>query len=430
MLADTQLFNRNEFVNKFEKISRFFVLFLLSVYTFSLFAFSARPLLNYIHILISLVLGVSCLIYSVLFGRLKFDIFSFLLICFCFVIIVSAIVNNAFEYINKSVFLNVCLAVGLYQFFLNKKGLYGILLSFLIGSCFFYVYYILHYKAEIFSLSFLKDSLRLGEYFNNQNEIGKAFTVTGFVALFLSFSFKKPYFSIISLISLFLLLTTGSISNLLVFACLAVLYLMLHFRKKGRIVTVLSLLFLAIFGFFLLQLPFMKYFKERFIGIFITFFSGGSVVEDGSAASRLEYALDGFKIFFSSPLFGVGPNGMIRFLTGRYSHNTLSELAGDFGILGLILFESLLLLPIFKIKRANKQQKLFTICIVFFLFFFQFFLVTFSSKLEYLLLSVLYGQISQNLSTYFQLEFSFKNHKKRIFTYNKVVCMNRDKFWL
>ena len=76
------------------------------------------------------------------------------------------------------------------------------------------------------------------------------------------------------------------------------------------------------------------------------------------------YAIQQFREF---PLFGQGSGSFSYFVTYSdeklYAHNTILEIAGEFGLLGLALYVSILILSvitIFQLRRAsNKEYKLF-----------------------------------------------------------------------
>lgn len=366
------------------------ILCFFALYSFSIFSFSSRDFFNIVNMLIASVLGLLVLIYTIAYREIVFDIFGVCLIVFCFSIFASSLVNNKIYLMSKSVFLNSALSFILYQFFKTKKDFIFFVYAVLIGGVCFFAYYLFHYRTEIFTLKFLTDSIRLGDYFDNQNGIARSFTLISLLSIFLSVFSKKYYFLTIVPLAFVLLLSTGSISNLLLFLIILFVGCLLLAPKKFRWVICALGVAIPVAGFFVLQLPQLSYFKERIFNIFLTLVTGGSTILDGSAHDRLEFALDAFSLFLTKPFFGSGPEGVIQITSGGYSHNNFSELAANYGLFGLVSYEALLLLPAFSCRRTKREYKNYLLCLISFLFLFQPFLVTFYTKIEYLVFPSFY----------------------------------------
>jgi O-antigen ligase len=193
--------------------------------------------------------------------------------------------------------------------------------------------------------------------------------------------------------SLYFVVLTGSVSNILTIFVVSSLFLIKLFQGKKRIIAILVLCFSVALFFALINVPSFSYYKTRLIDMFLSFLSDGQA-GDPSATSRFQGALNGFYLFIERPLFG---NGYSATLSNYYimSHNNFSEVSANYGIFGLIFQEALLLLPIFSIAQKRDPLSIVFFSIALFLFSFQVFLTCFDAKIDYCLMPFVYAHIFQ-----------------------------------
>ena len=128
--------------------------------------------------------------------------------------------------------------------------------------------------------------------------------------------------------------------------------------------------------------------------MFITFFGSGYGV-DYSSIYRFRAAFYGFQLFFRRPFFG---NGFDSVYANYYvmAHNNIAEIAADFGIFALIIEEFFILFPLYFVFKKNNRSlefRPFIMSTLIFMFLFQFFLVSFNSKIECIILPLCFAMI-------------------------------------
>jgi O-antigen ligase len=125
---------------------------------------------------------------------------------------------------------------------------------------------------------------------------------------------------------------------------------------------------------------------------------GNNVVE-GSLNERSHMISDGLLLWQQKPIFGWGTD-QFRYLSGyqTYSHNNFVELLGNNGLVGLVLYYSMILILLFAGLRllvsGNDNQKHYgwlNLTVLFILIFWDFALVSYYSKLQWVILSVIIG---------------------------------------
>lgn len=76
----------------------------------------------------------------------------------------------------------------------------------------------------------------------------------------------------------------------------------------------------------------------------------------GSLEAREELLRDSLRIMATHPVFGIGPGNFSSYTqTWRVAHNTYTELGAETGVPGVLLFCTLLVLSLRKIKRIRKS---------------------------------------------------------------------------
>lgn len=416
------------FLKEFSKrriVLFFSILLLFSLLIFSTFSFASRDLFNYINIGLVALLSILIVVYQLIYEKIYITSFCVLLVCFCSAILISTLLNGRLLNLSKTVFLISLMSLIVFQFAKNKNVTQLLLFGFLVGGTMFCVYYIVHYWSDIIQFSALTINDRIGDYFDNQNGVARNFVFLGIIATYFSIKTKKYYGLIYSVLMFVLIATTGSISNLLSYLIVLLFIPFVFFGKKGKIVTAIVIVLTAGIMLLLLQIPSLSYFKNRLINIFSTFFGNSGSQIDFSARDRFEYAVDAFKLFASRPLFGYGPGGVISFSSGGYAHNNFAELLADYGLIGFIFFEVIIIKLL--CFSYNKKKDNFSLCvfgIALYIFIFQFFLVTFNIKIDYIIFAVLFGHIETNKSGIFEFSFD-KTSKKIILAFNEISLFDK-----
>lgn len=405
--------------NKFRLTLLFSIIISFFAYCFSIPAFSNIHPFNYLSIGICGIMCVLMLLYTFLYSKIKINILIGFLFIFNICIVLTHLINRTFYDTPKTIFLMSAVSFCVYQFACSIKRKEVLFVAILVAGFLFSAIFIIYFRSKIFNLSNLfKD--RLGVPFDNENEIAKEFSFFALISFAFIFKSKKIVskilLSFLTALFVFLLMTTGSISALLSTILVGVICSILFEKTvKGKII--IGAVTIAVIGLFvvLLQIPQLSYFKDRIANIFKTLFSFGKEAEDGSSLSRFEAALTSFKIGFSKPIFGYGYMASTNFNNlNIQAHNNLAELFLDFGAIGLIIFESALLLPLFYTKKHENRELIFSIFI--FMFVFQFFLTTYYKKFEYIFFALGFAILDDVFDFSFVIHNSSmlkKNNKKK-----------------
>ena len=377
---------------------------------------SDRSPYNYITVIIYGLESLLIITYIIKFHQFVFDKLTCLLLIFLTTILLSQVVNVALFDFPRTLLLLSLFSIIFYQFLITlssgEKELVYKLIVF--GGLLFVAYFFVFYFKSIIHLDF---GDRLGREFSDQNDLAKNLSVFAVISEVLVFkvSFRKKIFYIVStLLFFFVILTTGSISNLLVFSLISIILVIFSTKEKKRFIAFLCVL--VLFGVFVavLQLPMMSYFKTRIVNMINSLFSNSNNV-DHSFIDRFYLAQYGIRLFSSKPVFGYGYNQVQYYTWGKdsFSHNNFIELLASFGVLGFLTFEFLFFYPLFKsYKKKNIGLIVFPII---YLLIFQVFLVIFRKKIEYILLTLAYSCIESAGKTGISIRFR-----------NKIIFIQRD----
>jgi hypothetical protein len=366
--------------------------FSLILTVFSTFTLSGVEKGNIINIAITGLCSLFCLFYILKYGSIKWNSLFVLEFIFLLSILVSFFLNGLVDFQYTPLLLAIVSGC-FFEFASQSKFEREIVLrAFFFGSIGFIFSFLIVYFGAIIHPS-ISSSNRLGTIFNNQNEVGR-FLVFCFIICFYFALFKKYIFSYLFVfLSVYFVLLTGSISNLLCIFCIIFFSVFLFFGRKGRLVIVLSFVFSLVLFFGILQIPVFLYFKTRIYGALQI--NGQS---DLSTFERWNAAVSGFYLFLEKPLFGWGANYVSTSdVYSIYSHNNIAEVAACFGIFGLLSEETLFIKPfIHSLKKKNYSTDrlfMFSAMIAFFMIIFQFFLVSYYSKIEFYYLSLMYSSM-------------------------------------
>lgn len=379
------------------KVENFFIIPILGIFAILCFfipSFSALPIFNYVTILLVAILCITILIWKFMLHKVVIDWFFFLIIIFNVAIFISNILNKDATHIITYITLSG-MAFCLYQFFLEKK--YRPLIHRVIFFAFFAfaIYFAVYYRAYLLNLSFQ----RIGDKFDNLNTVAYYFLYAFATSLSLinikrviSFVYIIP-----SLLFAFLLYRTGSRSALiLAIICLFIIPFYL-FRGRKKYIPILidvGLLFLSVISIVLIE----KILNISIFSRLIEFFDAlkGEGV-DYSSANRLELVFQSFQLFLRKPIFGWGNNVFSIYSSERlFAHNNITELLCDFGLLGFVPFEMIVIISFLKIKKSKEfsQTTSFSILLLVCFFGIQFFYVNSQLKFDWIAIAFFVSEAS------------------------------------
>lgn len=204
------------------------------------------------------------------------------------------------------------------------------------------------------------ESTRLGREVANPNFIGMITAYSFIVLLYFALYKKKRMCYLLLIIPFLVMAASGSRKALLIIIIGFILLVYLKQNKEQGIVKVVKLLCWGIIAFAvisaLLNLEIMETVKERMETFFNLFSDSGGKV-DGSSLARKRMIETGINQIKETPLFGIGlGNGaalcFFRMGNFAYLHNDFIEMAVNNGIVGLVLYYSVI------ITLLNKHVKL------------------------------------------------------------------------
>lgn len=384
------LVNRLKDNKKLNNVLSFCLILFLSLYIFSLPAFSGRPkfnLISYAFMGISFVLVVEIyLLYK------PFLLDKKLLIILLFVIetfIGTVIYSHEFKHWFTIVLLFFSLVVFYYGFrIINNKRLILKIIAFALLA--FGIYFAWHYRGIVLKFN-IEEPIPL--YFDNQNTLGTYFSLGSAIFLYLAVCHEKkiewlyllPCFAM-----LFLGLFTGSRHFIITTGVAFISTILISFRKRKWLAILIIVGIVALF-FIVIQLPPLAPFKERIDRAITTILGIGNAKYDPSAVQRTIWPQYGFSIGSRVLFFGYGAEGFSIYSgIGTYSHNTYSEIFTNFGIFGTIIFYSAFLYPLILIIRSKDRTIKFGIVVALFYFAKSFFGVCFNSKDTYVMLALIF----------------------------------------
>lgn len=208
------------------------------------------------------------------------------------------------------------------------------------------------------------EQARLGGEIDNQNTIGMTAAYSIIVLLYCAFYKKKRMCYLFSVIPFLVVAASGSRKALLIVIIGFIMLVYLKQNKEQGVVKVVKLLWwtiiIAVVMSVVLNLEIMSNVRERMDSLFNMFSDSGGKV-DSSAMNRRRMIEVGFEQFKKTPLFGIGLGNaaaLSLFRLGEfvYLHNDFIEMAVNSGIVGLVLYYSVML------TLLNKHIKLMKKC--------------------------------------------------------------------
>ncbi len=311
--------------------------------------------------------------------KFRFDIFFIAVAVYCLAILLSYALSG---FLSFSMVGIVCALSGLLIYWMLSDGIVSkkaMLLCASAGAIAFLAVFAFVYKSDIFHPTFSK---RIGDYFNNQNEIALNIALCMFLLFGLGIEQKKWYFKAsgicLSLVAFYFVMLTGSVSAILTSAITFFITVPFCVKRHRLIVVIGEILTVVVATVAIFSLPAFSYFAQRISGIFSSFGLGGGR-GDGSTESRFSSIIIGLRIFLENPLFGAGNDAVFR----NYditSHNNFAQVLANYGIFAFLAHESVMVLSLVKLKKADVPYKLIVLPTLLYVFLFQFFLFTFNSK--------------------------------------------------
>ena len=383
--------------DKTKKILYYSILALFSFYLFSTTAFNEIYGLHYINYFLMALLGISVLLYDVLYLKKIFITRQmFMILTFVLYAAVVTLINKAD--FSRIVTMFVIFGSFVVMYFairiLNNNLLLFISLFF--AAFAYLIFFIAMSWNEIISLEFLNG--RLGGNIGNENNVGINLLMYSSMFCVAALNKKRWYFAFGSIPFIVLTFFTGSKKVFLGFVLLVVVVLFYIFRHR-KIIFLLSLSLCLILLFLTLQLAIFSTLRERIFEMIISIFTGS-----GSTSTELReiYSEIGLYLGGQNLFFGLGAEGFrLNTNFGTYSHNNFVEIFCDFGLIGFMLFYLPLIYVIFSIKRFHSSKiYFFAFFMILFLFVMGFAMIFYYSKTLAIFYAFAFGSIEEGAFTY------------------------------
>ena len=325
------------------KNDRFGLLLFLATYFIVGITILTLPIFTYhkgftlITNILSIISVISITLFLVFRG--KFHI-NYYVICMALFVVYSLVLTffttKDLGY-SKTLLSSHAFAVALFILFAFTDD-YKYFFSIIFGSFFVLAaYFVILYAPEL-----IKDGNsigRLGEELGNVNNVGMTFCFATIFCLFLTYKYRgKAYFLLIpAVIFVGCLVLTGSRGAYIVLAAVLIAYLYLFVGKGNLLIYVLALVSLFCLLFLILQIPELAAFRKRFYAMFTAPESPYNA--DRSSLERMSMFIDGLKLWTKELFIGHGVGGF-KYNTAypHYSHNTISEVLANTGLIGAIMF--------------------------------------------------------------------------------------------
>ncbi len=390
-----------ECLNYKTKNNRF--LDVLSVFLFGAIFFSI-PTFSFIHgfhyitwaLTILFILVVFLDLFS--FYQIKIDIINISLFLFC----VAVFVGSAFSLFKNFTFTYIYLTLFsllVYTFCSSNKGIIRLFLySAYFGIICFLIVFIFKYHTELFSANFS----RLGGAFGDANDIAIYNCLGAAISIYFLFLNRNFWVKFVSLLLAIAFLYCGFASGskiiiILLFAIICFLVFYLNGLNKW-LLSVFEILIVIAFGIVLLNLPFASELKYRFINM-ISSLTGkqisGAASYDMSTSMRLSMFANGIEMFLRRPLFGYGANGFSTYSGFQigWSHNHISEVLCNTGIIGTTLYHIPFFLCFYNFSKKGDSSKVVFLVVLLLFLFSMISIALLSEKMFAFLIGVVYASL-------------------------------------
>lgn len=342
------MINKNLAEIKFNRNSLHELLFkfIILIYFCVMYAFFEYRL--YISILL-----VFFLLYYFITRRKNLSLFTLWNVIFIFWCASSYVwsYNSGQTLIEVRILIEIAIISNLIIVFIDKKGKVE----------FFYKVFII--SGLIFIIRLLYEfplaswfTQRLGSEEFNANTIGLYLTISAICSLHLAQKKNKALYILYFLFS-FVVFLTGSRKSflMLVFGSAILIYFNQGRNVSRKILAVIMGIILIIIGYFMVfNIPFLYDILGNRIESFLSVFFGESNI-DYSTETRFNLIDIGISLFLNKPFLGHGI-GSYSILSGYYvySHNNYIELLVGVGLIGTVIYYSMIIYIIVKLyKRRN-----------------------------------------------------------------------------
>lgn len=259
----------------------------------------------------------------------------------------------------RAFFRILIMSVLMYNY-LDTQGKKDLLLSaFVVAGLAASFYYLLHYGFKVF-LDGMRSGNRMGVGISSINYVSVMLMLASVIALWFVFYRKKWWDIVPAFICCFVAMGTGSRAAVICLMVGLVALLFLSFKGKWKLITPLLFVLIIVVSFFVIKLPPFKSVYSRMSTFLAVFTSNGKV--DGSSAVRIKMIGWGFEQFLKTPLFGLGvASGSV--VMGEHGeglalyHNTYIEVLACLGIIGFVLFFSMVFYPMIKLFKPAMERK-------------------------------------------------------------------------
>ena len=211
---------------------------------------------------------------------------------------------------------------------------------------------------------------RLENGFNNINSIALVASISLVIAVFQIVYGNRNISHLLCLPCVLFIAVSGT-RKAIIFVVVSLTYILIQrFGSKNvvlnilKIIVVIGLLFSSLL--LLSKLEIFQGVTHRMAGI-ISLITGNGVVES-SAEKRFLYSKAAFDQFLNNPILGIGIDNC-RYIIGSnfgfetYAHNNYAELLCDGGIVGFVIYYSMHVTCLKKLRKYKKCDPLNVICI-------------------------------------------------------------------
>ena len=377
-------------------------------------ALDVRPPFNVINIALVALFIVATIIFLIINKiRPRINVFVICVTGLMFCYILSYAINGFGEFPKTPVLITVFSLFLFLWLDANRKDIHFYLLGFLIASWMFLITFAVFEHSAVLHPSFSK---RVGVSLGNENDVARHLVFAFLINVYYIYACKNKYlkaiFVFMCVLTTYFVFLTGSISNLLLLLLsifIAAFYI--SQKKTGIFITISSIVLIGVIITLIFTVSFLSPIKDRILSIFETVFKTGDVRPDSSAIGRYNAMVFGFRLFCESPLFGNGYNSVVNSYM-IMAHNNISEIGADYGIFALLFEELLIIYPVLRDEKAVEKGKLFTAIFGMYVFVIQMFLVVFNSKVELIVLPLMFIMTNEDVDLVPSFKSFFQRWKK------------------
>lgn len=348
----------------FLKLLKYFIIVFFFAYFTSVTVCGELYPWNYLAYVFIILLTICVFLYFSLKKQFYFDSRFLPYLLFALYAILISLIMQSTDFRNLLTFIMLSFSLILCYYSCKIIGDKKILFFIFAATSLIYaiVFFSIYFK-EFISFQFI--SQRLGGKLGNENTAGIISII--FLSFYSIISVKQKKFWLLVFDLPFLLIGISSGSKKFYFSFILLMLFILYILLKRHLVIYALCIFCMIFlSFAILQLPFMSSIRDRIYAMILFMFTGEI---DASSYERLLFSKNAFYLFSKNIFFGLGEGGFgNNTIYGTYSHNNITEVACNFGLVGFVLFYVQMLTPLYLAKR-NRNSSLYTYFVFIFLFY-------------------------------------------------------------